>query len=149
MTADRFLLMHQQFLRVIQVLGVPVVLLALSSMAVAQIEPAAPGSVEYSLLSTNQSWIVTSDPIDIGSYVQDILTGRQNQPDGRGYIGIVTGTGFDQYYNEMAATVDFGRNYSAGIIFSQLTAVHIVPEPSTLLLLPGVLFWCAARRRRR
>ncbi len=149
MRADCFLLMRQQFLCVAQMLGIPIVLLALSSTALAQIEPALPGSIEYSLISNNQSWIGTSDPIDIGSYVEDLLTDRLNQPAGRGYIGIVTDTGFDQDYNEMAATVDFGRNYSVGIVFSELTAVQIVPEPSTLLLLPGVLFWCAAVRRRR
>ena len=149
MRADRIFLMRQQLLRVIQMLGIPIVLLALSSTAVAQIEPALPGSIEYSLISNNQSWIGISDPIDIGSYVQDLLTDRLNQPAGRGYIGIVTDTGFDQDYGEMAATVDFGSNYSAGIVFSELTAVQIVPEPSTLLLLPGVLFWSAAVRRRR
>ena len=140
MRADCFYLMRQQLLRVARMLGIPIILLALSSTAWAQIEPALPGSVEYSLLSNNQSWIETANPIDIGSYVEDLLTGRLNQPDGRGYIGIVTGTGFDQDYNEMAATVDFGRNYSVGIVFSELTAVQIVPEPSTLLLLPGALF---------
>ena len=83
MRADRIFLMRQQLLRVIQMLGIPIVLLALSSTAVAQIEPALPGSIEYSLISNNQSWIGISDPIDIGSYVQDLLTDRLNQPAGR------------------------------------------------------------------
>ena len=39
MRADRFFLMRQQFLRVTQMLGIPIVLLALSSTALAQIEP--------------------------------------------------------------------------------------------------------------
>ena len=149
MRADRFFLMRQQFLRVTHLLGIPIVLLALSSTALAQIEPALPGSIEYSLISSNQSWIEISDPITIGTYVEDLLTDRSNQPEGRGLIGIVTDTGFDEDYGVMVATVYFGRDYSVGIVFPELTAVQVVPEPSTLLLLPGVLFWCAAFRRRR
>ena len=149
MRADRFFLMPQQCLRVSQMFGIPIVLLALSSTALAQIEPALPGSIEYTLINSNQSWIETSDLITTGMFVEDILVDRSNQPDGRGIIGIVTDTNFDAYYQQMAATVDFGRDYSVGIIFSELTAVQVVPEPSTLLLLPGVLFWCAAVRRRR
>ena len=149
MRANRFFLMHQQFLRVTQMLGIPIVLLALSSTALAQIQPALPGSIEYSLISNNQSWIEISDPITTGTYVEDLLTDRWNQPVGRGIIGIVTYTAFDEDYGVMAAMVDFGRDYSVGIVFPELTAVQIVPEPSTLLLLPGVLFWCAAVRRSR
>jgi hypothetical protein len=130
-------------------LAVPVVLLALSSTALAQIEPGLPGSIEYTVLTNNQTWIQTSDPIITGSYVEDLLTDRLNQPDGRGSIGIVTGTGFDSDYGVMAATVDFGRNYSVGIVFPELSSIQIVPEPSTLVLLPGVVVWCAALRRRR
>ena len=149
MRTDRYFVLCQQFLRVTQMLGIPIVLLALSSTALAQIQPALPGSIEYSLISSNQSWIETSDPITIGTYVEDLLTDRSNQPEGRGLIGIVTDTGFDEDYGVMAAMVDFGRDYSVGIVFPELTAVQVVPEPSTLLLLPGVLFWCAAFRRRR
>ena len=149
MSADRFFLMRQQLPRVVQMLGIPIVLLALSSTALAQIQPALPGSVEYSLLSNNQSWIQTSDPITTGSYVEDLLTGRWDQPAGRGLIGIVQYTAFNPDYGVMAAMVDFGRDYSVGIVFPELTAVQVVPEPSTLLLLPGVLFCCAAVRRRR
>jgi hypothetical protein len=127
-------------------------LLALSSTALAQIEPALPGSIEYSLATNNETWFQTSDPITIGSYVEDLLSDRLNQPDGRGSIGIVTDTGFDQDYNEMAAIVDFGRDYSVGIVFSELSAVQIVPipEPSSLLILPpAILLWRAAVNRRR
>ena len=137
-----------QYLRVARWL-IPMVLLALSGTAFAQIEPASPGSVEYTLTSNNQTWIETSDPITIGTYVEDLLTDRLGQPDGRGLIGIVTDTGFDANYGVDAAIVDFGRGYSAGIVFPELTAVQIVPEPSTLFLLPGVLLWRAAVRRRR
>src|SRR4051812_32250361 len=125
---------QHKFVRIAQMVGIPLILLALSCMAgtaMAQIEPAAPGSVEYQLLSNGQSWIDTADPIGNGIYVEDLLKDRLNQPAGRGYIGIVTDTGFDQNYNQMAATVDFGRSYSAGIVFSELSAVQIVPEPAT------------------
>ena len=149
MSADRFFLMRQQLPRVVQMLGIPIVLLALSSTAFAQIEPALPGSVEYSLISNNQSWFRTSDLITTGTYVEDLLIDRSNQPEGRGLIGIVAYTAFDQDYGVMAAMVDFGRDYSVGIVFPELTAVQVVPEPSTLLLLSGVLFWSTAVRRRR
>src|SRR6476660_6271934 len=108
MRADRFFLMHQQFLRVTQMLGIPIVLLALSSTAFAQIEPALPGSIEYSLISNNQSWFRTSDPITTGTYVEDLMTERWDQPTGRGIIGIVAYTTFDEDYGVMAAMVDFG-----------------------------------------
>ena len=152
MRADRFVVAHQQFLRVTQMLGIPIVLLALSSTALAQIEPALPGSIEYSLTTNNLTWFQTSDPITIGTYVEDLLTDRLNQPDGRGSIGIVTETGWDPDYNTMAAIVDFGRGYSVGIVFPELSAVQIVPipEPSALLILPlGVLLWRASLSRHR
>ena len=127
-------------------------LLALSSTALAQVEPALPGSIEYSLGTNNETWALSSAPITIGTYVEDLLTDRLGQPVGRGSIGIVTDTGFDADYNEMAAMVDFGRDYSAGIVFSELSAVEItpVPEPSTLLvLLPVALLLRSALSRRR
>ena len=122
------------------------------STTLAQIEPGLPGSVEYQLLSNNQTWVRTVDPITVGSYVEDLLTDRLDQPDGRGSIGIVTDTAFDSDpgYNEMAATVDFGRGYSVGIVFSELSAIQIVPvpEPASVVLLPGVLLCSAVARRR-
>ena len=127
-------------------------LLALSSTALAQIEPGLPGSIEYSLTTNNETWVQTSDLITIGSYVEDLLTDRSGQPTGRGSIGIVTDTGFDQDYNQMAAIVDFGRDYSVGIVFSELSAIQIVPipEPSSLLILPpAILLWRAGLNRRR
>src|SRR3954466_9932023 len=132
----------------LRMLYVAMVLLALSSTALAQIEPALPGSIEYSVLSNNQTWIQTTDPIATGTYVQDLLTDRLNQPDGRGSIGIVTDTGFDPDYGVMAATVDFGRNYSVGIIFPELSPIQIVPEPTTAALLLLAMLGCGWRSRR-
>jgi hypothetical protein len=137
--------------RFVGMLAVPMVLLILSTWAgtaSAQIEPALPGSIEYSLISNGQTWIETSDPIVTGSYVEDLLTDRLGQPDGRGIIGIVTATGFDPDYGVMAATVDFGRDYSTGIVFPELSAIQIVPEPSTAILLGGAVLGGAAIRRR-
>jgi hypothetical protein len=150
-SAQRDNFLSVQFLRVTPMLCVLIGLLALSSTALAQVEPALPGSIEYSLRTNNETWVLSSAPIGIGTYVEDLLTDRLNQPVGRGSIGIVTDTGFDPDYNEMAAIVDFGRDYSAGIVFSELSAVEItpVPEPSSLLiLLPVALLLRAAPRRR-
>jgi hypothetical protein len=135
-----------------QLLYVLTVLLALSSTALAQIEPGLPGSIEYSLSTNHETWVLSPEPISNGTYVQDLLTDRLGQPDGRGSIGLVTDTGFDADYNEMAAIVDFGRDYSVGIVFSELSAIQIVPapEPSTLVIvLPGVVLWRVALSRRR
>lgn len=134
----------------IRMLCVLMVLLTLGSTAMAQIEPGAPGSIEYMVITNNETWVLTPDPINVGTYVQDMLTDRLNQPDGRGAIGIVTSTGFDPDYNQMAAVVDFGRDYSSGIVFSELSAIEIVPtpEPSTaLILLPGALLWRGLKKR--
>ncbi|EEF57357.1 cadherin-like domain-containing protein [Pedosphaera parvula] len=116
-----------KFLRITQGLYALIGLLALNSTALAQIEPAAPGSIEYSLTSSNYTWVQTSDTITNGSYVIDLLTDRLNQPAGRGAIGIVLYTAWNPGYNQMGAMVDFGHGYSAGIVFSELSAVHVVP----------------------
>jgi len=144
-----------QLLRVTHALYFLMLLLALGSTAQAQfnpVEPALPGSVEYSLTASNYTWVLTSDPITIGTYVDDLLSdSRLGQPVGRGAIGIVTDTAFDADYNEMAATVDFGNDYSAGIVFPELSAIELVPAPepsSLLILLPGILIWRAALGRR-
>ena len=129
-------------------------LLALSSTALAQInpvEPALPGSVEYWLTSNNLTWVRTSDPITVGGYVEDLISdSRWNQPVGRGKVGIVTEIGWDPWpYDQWAAMVDFGRDFSVGLVFSELSAVQIVPipEPSSLgVLLLGVLLTRAALR---
>jgi hypothetical protein len=128
---------------------IAMIVLALGGMALAQVEPGLPGTVEYSVLSHNQTWVQTADPITVGTYVEDLLTDRLDQPDGRGSIGIVTETSFDPDYGVMAATVDFGRDYSAGIVFPELSAIEIIPEPASLVLLAGALLVGVAQRRRR
>lgn len=144
------------FLRVTHLLYILMFLLALvGRTAMAQfnpVEPALPCSVEYSLTASNYTWFQTSAPIAIGSYVQDLLSdSRLGQPVGRGAIGIVTDTGWDADYNTMAATVDFGRDFSAGIVFPELSSIELVPAPEPtplLILLPGILLWRVALSRR-
>jgi hypothetical protein len=146
-----------QFLRITHMLYVVIGLLALSSTALAQfnsVEPALPGSVEYWLTTNNCTWVRTSDTITVGSYVEDLMSGwRLDQPEGRGKVGIVTEIDWDPApYNEWAAMVDFGRNFSVGLVFSELSAIQIVPipEPSSLLvLLSGVLLTRAVLSRPR
>jgi hypothetical protein len=131
-------------------------LLALSSTALAQlnpVEPALPGSVEYWLTSNNYTWTRTSDPIAVGGYVEDLISDiRWNQPVGRGKVGIVLEIAWDPWpYDQWAAMVDFGRDFSVGIVFSELSAVQIVsiPEPSTFALAGlGAAVLLIARRRR-
>jgi hypothetical protein len=142
-----------QGFRPAHLLCVLIALVAVSRTAWAQIEPAFPGSIEYSLRSNNYTWFRTSDPITVGSYVEDLMSdSRWNQPDGRGAVGIVTLTAWDPDYNTMAALVDFGRGYSAGIVFPELSAIEVVPvpEPSTLrVLVPAVVLCGMAASRRR
>ena len=77
-------------------------------------------------------------------YVEDLIAdSRFQQPVGRGRVGIVTEIGWDPWpYDQWSATVAFGRDFSVGLVFSELSAVEIVaiPEPSSLVvLLLGVL----------
>ena len=129
-------------------------LLALSSSALANdVEPALPGSVEYWLTSNNYTWIRTADPIAVGGYVEDLISDiRWNQPVGRGKVGIVLEIAWDPWpYDQWAAMVDFGRDFSVGIVFSELSAVQIVsiPEPSTFALAAlGAGALMVGRRRR-
>ena len=112
-----------------------------------------PGSVEYWLTSNNYTWTRTSDPIAVGGYVEDLISDiRWNQPVGRGKVGIVLEIAWDPWpYDQWAAMVDFGRDFSVGIVFSELSAVQIVsiPEPSTFALAGlGAAVLLIARRRR-
>jgi hypothetical protein len=138
---------------VARMLYVGIGLLALSSTARANdVEPALPGSVEYWLVSNNYAWARTSDPIAVGGYVEDLISDvRFDQPVGRGKVGIVTGIGWDPWpYDQWAATVDFGRDFSVGLVFSELSAVKIVsiPEPSTFALAAVAVALLVARCRK-
>jgi hypothetical protein len=58
---------------------------------------------------------------------------------------------FDPDYQQNSAIVDFGRDYSAGIVFSGLSAFQVtpIPEPASLLLLSPALLLCRAALNRR
>jgi hypothetical protein len=91
----------------------------------AGVEPAAADSVEGQLAAQGKTWKRINVPIVPGTYVEDILEGRLNQPKGRGRIGKVTAVAPDG----AAATVDFGRGYSPGIFLRELSPVGIEPAP--------------------
>jgi hypothetical protein len=86
---------------------------------------AAPDSVEGRLRSEGKSWQRTTGPIWVGSYVQDILAGRLDQPNGRGVIAKVLSTG--EYIGMEHAWVDFGRDCIEHIRTSELSPIRIVP----------------------
>jgi hypothetical protein len=90
-------------------------------------EVAADDSAEGQLRSQGKHWTRSTDRITAGTYVQDILEGRQGQPKGRGAIGRVTSI-VNGDSGAPVAMVDFGRDYIVGIFLSELTLVTVVPE---------------------
>jgi hypothetical protein len=88
------------------------------------VTPAAPDSIEGQLRAEGKHWERTQGQIEPGSYVEDILAGRLNQPEGRGTIGKVVSTSADHQGNG-TAQVDFGRGYSVPISKSELSAVSL------------------------
>jgi hypothetical protein len=88
-------------------------------------EPAAPGSIEHKLREHGKSWVRTHGEIVPGSYVEDILKGRLDQPAGRGDIGQVVSVSVGEH-DRPCATVDFGRGYKAGIDQGELALLKIV-----------------------
>ncbi|HSY42545.1 MAG TPA: hypothetical protein VK811_01455 [Candidatus Acidoferrum sp.] len=85
---------------------------------------AAADSVEGQLRTAGKGWIKATGEIKAGSYVQDILEGRLNQPLGRGAIGKVVYVAFGDG-GQLDAMVDFGRGYRVGIHESELSLVNI------------------------
>jgi hypothetical protein len=89
--------------------------------------PAA-DSVEGKLRSEGKRWEQTGGQPVVGDYVQDIMTGRMNQPNGRGSIGKVVFTGANEDGRPWAQ-VDFGRGYIVGIMLSELSKIlFLAPE---------------------
>jgi hypothetical protein len=86
--------------------------------------PAA-DSVEGKLRADGKNWERTRDEIVPGGYVEDVLAGRMNQPQGRGHIGKILSLGLNET-GRPCATVDFGRGFSTGIMLSELAPVRIV-----------------------
>jgi hypothetical protein len=85
---------------------------------------AAADSVEGQLRSEGQRWEPASGPIQAGMYVQDILVGRLNQPEGRGVIGKVVSK--DDYIGMEHSWVDFGRGCVEHIRDSELRPIRFV-----------------------
>jgi beta-lactamase regulating signal transducer with metallopeptidase domain len=88
---------------------------------------AAPDSVEGQLRFQGKHWVRTEGEMNVGSYMQDMLEGRLNQPQGRGAIGKIVSFGGGQD-GVSGATLDFGRGYVVGVKFSELSLVRIVPN---------------------
>ena len=87
-------------------------------------QPAASDSIEGKLLAKGKTWTKISGDIVVGSYVEDILEQRLDQPVGRGAIGKVVALGKDEN-DRTYAKVDFGRHYVVGIYESELSLVSI------------------------
>jgi hypothetical protein len=92
----------------------------IAPLAPSNILPAAPDSIEGKLRAGGKYWKPVDAPFVVGGYVEDMLKDRLNQPAGRGFIGKVTDMNGD------AATVDFGRGYSAGIFLKELRPVKVM-----------------------
>jgi len=95
---------------------------------------ASSGSVEGQLRASGQTWAKVSGTPVVGSYVQDILEGRMDQPQGRGAIGKVTSLGNNGVDYAM---VDFGNGYSVGINLSELSLVSVTSNADQYSLQSG------------
>jgi hypothetical protein len=85
-------------------------------------------SVEEQLRLAGKQWTRIAGEITVGAYVEDILEGRLDQPEGRGSIGQVVSLLSDGN-GQWAAIVDFGRSYVVGIYLSELSLLRIETEP--------------------
>ncbi|MGP8201888.1 MAG: hypothetical protein ACLQU4_20550 [Limisphaerales bacterium] len=90
-------------------------------------EAAAADSVEGQLKAQGKHWVKTTGEFAVGSYVQDILEGRTNQPRGRGAIGKVLSLGPNDS-GDPCAQVDFGRGCVKGIMLRELSLIRFVPD---------------------
>jgi hypothetical protein len=95
------------------------------------VTPAAPGSVEEQLRSEGKRWERAPGQIEVGAYVEDILAGRLNQPQGRGTIGKVVDTSVDEQGNQLAK-VDFGRGFVVPVFQRELCPVNVTEEDHKL-----------------
>jgi hypothetical protein len=80
-------------------------------------------SVEERIRREGNIWTESDGPITTGSYVEDTVEGRRNQPEGRGRIGKVLS--IDRRSHR--AMVDFGRDYVVGIRLDDLTPISLRP----------------------
>jgi hypothetical protein len=87
-------------------------------------QPAAADSVQGKLQADGKKWVRTTGEIKVGTYVQDILDPRSDQPEGRGAIAKVISVSKGDN-GQPVAQVDFGRDYRTGINESELSPVSI------------------------
>jgi beta-lactamase regulating signal transducer with metallopeptidase domain len=87
---------------------------------------AAPDSLEGKLRSEGQRWQQIPGQVQVGGYVQDILAGRADQPQGRGVIAKVLSLG--EYIGMPHAWVDFGRGCIEHIRTSELRPIRVLPS---------------------
>jgi cell division protein FtsL len=85
---------------------------------------AAADSVEGKLRAEGKHWERTEGEPVPGGYVLDTLRGRMDQPKGRGSIGKVLAVGVNDD-GRPGATVDFGRGFTTGIMFTELSPVRL------------------------
>jgi hypothetical protein len=90
-------------------------------------EKAAPDSIEGKLRSQGKHWTRVPGTVSVGSYVQDILEGRLDQPIGRGAIGKVLALN-ESSNSVLAAKVDFGRGYSVPLNVSEISLVKVISD---------------------
>jgi hypothetical protein len=87
--------------------------------------------VEEQLRSEGKRWERAPGQIEVGAYVEDILAGRLNQPQGRGTIGKVVDTSVDEQGNQLAK-VDFGRGFVVPVFQRELCPVNVTEEDHKL-----------------
>jgi hypothetical protein len=94
-----------------------------------QVEPDQ--CMEDFLKAHHRAFQKTPAKIVVGEFVFDTLAGRSNQPKDRGNIGQVLKVGQDNAGNP-GAEINFGHGYMVGIMFSELSAVSVVPDLAML-----------------
>ena len=86
------------------------------------------GSLESRIRDKGLYWVTVDREIKRNAFVQDLLEGRLNQPEGRGAIGRVKSLGFAEN-GEPYAIVDFGRGYKIGIFLAELSSINFTSRP--------------------
>jgi len=88
--------------------------------------PAA-DSVEGKLRANGKHWKQIQGPIVPGTYIQDMLRGRMNQPKGRGDIAKVVSVGVGDR-GQPIATLDFGRGVVLNLNLAELSPLDLGDE---------------------
>jgi hypothetical protein len=86
------------------------------------------GTLEAKIRDKGWYWAPVAGEIERHCYVQDLLEGRLNQPEGRGAIAKVESLGIDPSNGKPYAVADFGRGYVVGIYLAELALVEIIHD---------------------